>query len=136
MTLRRTDRETRPGGRPPPGASETRSSRILTLLALACALLLIACGGGLRVTKINTDHKKPNNVWVFFTVERGDEPVGGLTADDFEIYEDDDLVSKFESKQTIQNPEVAAVTYTMLLLDFSGSITEADKADQVVDAAR
>lgn len=100
------------------------------------SLLLAACGGGLRVTRINAAQKKPNNVWVFFTVEKGDEPVGGLTADDFKIYEDDDLVSKFESKQVIQNPEVAAVMYTMLLLDFSGSITEAQQADALVDAAK
>ncbi len=96
----------------------------------------MGCGGGLKVTRINSAQKKPNNVWVFFTVEQGDEPVGGLKADDFKIYEDDSEVSAYESKQTIQNPEVAAVMYTMLLLDFSGSITEAGQADAVVDAAK
>jgi hypothetical protein len=115
---------------------ELRAPRALTLIALLLSLLLAACGGGLRVTRINAAEKKPNNVWVFFTVEKGDEPVGGLTADDFKIYEDGELVSKFESKQVIQNPEVAAVMYTMLLLDFSGSITEAGQADALVDAAK
>lgn len=90
----------------------------------------------LQVKRINTDYKKPNNVWVFFTVEDGDEPVGGLTADDFVIYEDGGEVSKFESKQLIQNPEVAAVMYTMLLVDMSGSITESGEADALVDAAK
>lgn len=85
---------------------------------------------------INQDYKKPNNVWVFFTVEDGDEPVGGLTANDFVIYEDGGEVSKFESKQIIQNPEVAAVMYTMLLMDVSGSITESGQADALVDAAK
>lgn len=117
-------------------SASSRAPRLLTLAALLCSFFLVACGGGLKVTRINAAQKKPNNVWVFFTVERGDEPVGGLTADDFEIFEDDELVSKFESKQTIQNPEVAAVMYTMLLLDFSGSITEAGQADQLVDAAK
>ncbi len=115
----------------------TLSVRVLSLII--CALLGLAglgCGGGLKVTRINSAQKKPNNVWVFFTVEDGDEPVGGLTADDFEIYEDGELVSKFESKQTIQNPEVAAVMYTMLLVDMSGSITEAGQADALVDAAQ
>ena len=111
-------------------------ARLSVLAAAALSLLLVACGGGLNVTRINSAQKKPNNVWVFFTVEHGDEPVGGLTADDFQIYEDGELVSKFESKQVIQNPEVAAVMYTMLLLDFSGSITEADQADAIVDAAK
>ncbi|WP_245677917.1 vWA domain-containing protein [Chondromyces crocatus] len=106
------------------------------LLAALLALTGLGCGGGLRVTRINSAEKKPNNVWVFFTVEEGDEPVGGLTADKFKIYEDGELVSEFESKQTIQNPEVAAVMYTMLLVDMSGSITESGQADALVDAAQ
>jgi uncharacterized protein YegL len=106
-------------------------------LAAALALTLPACGGGLHVTLVNSAQKKPNNVWVFFTVDRGKkDPVGGLTADDFKIYEDGDLVSKFESKQIIQNPEVAAVMYTMLLVDMSGSITDSGQADALVDAAK
>jgi len=112
------------------------SSRLLAILVAVLSLTLVACGGGLTVTRVNSAQKKPNNVWVFFTVEKGGEPVGGLTADDFKIYEDGELVSKFESKQKIQNPEVAAVMYTMLLLDFSGSITEAGQADALVDAAK
>jgi len=89
----------------------------------------------LDVSLLNSASDKPNNVWVFFTVEKGDEPVAGLEAEDFEIYEDGELVSVFESKQTIQNPEVAAVMYTLLLLDVSGSITESGEADKLVDAA-
>lgn len=97
--------------------------------------LLIGCGG-LTVKVHEQDAKKPNNVWMFFSVKDGDNGVANLTADDFVIYEDDKLVSKFESKQVIQNPEVSAVMYTMLLLDFSGSITESDSANAVVDAAK
>ena len=65
-----------------------------TFLSGACHLLIAAllalsgfgCGGGLKVTRINSAQKKPNNVWVFFTVEEGDKPVGGLTAYKFKIY--------------------------------------------------
>lgn len=102
-------------------------------------LALFALGGcarGLQVTRINSSQKKPNNVWVFFTVERKEEPVAGLTAEDFKIYEDDELVSAFESKQVIQNPQVAAVMYTLLLIDMSGSVTESGQADTLVDAAQ
>lgn len=107
------------------------------LLTLGLASLLAGCGGGLNVKLINASQKKPNNVWVFFTVDAGkDDPVGGLTADDFTIYENGEEVSKFESKQLIQNPEVAAVMYTMLLVDMSGSITESGQADQLVDASK
>lgn len=104
----------------------------------ACLSLLTAgfgCGSSLSVTRINSAESKPNNVWVFFTVEEDEEPVAGLAAEDFAIYEDDNLVSPFESQQVIQNPEVAAVMYTHLLLDMSGSITESGEADAVVDAA-
>ncbi len=105
------------------------------------AALQLACGGGgvfggLNVKLINSQQKKPNNVWMFFTVTDGKEPVGGLVADDFVISEDGDPISKFESKQLIQNPEVAAVMYTMLLVDVSGSITESGQADALVDAAK
>ena len=109
--------------------------RLIAIVAAAAALSLVACGGSLRLTRINSAEDKPNNVWIFFTVERGDEPVGGLQAEDFKIYEDGDLVSTFESQQKILNPEVAAVMYTMLLLDVSGSITDSGQIDQLVNAA-
>lgn len=103
---------------------------------LVCGVVLAAgCMNRLQVSRINSAESKPNNVWVFFTVEKGDEPIGGLAANDFEIYEDEQLVSEFESKQVIQNPDVAAVMYTMLLLDVSGSVTESGQSDALVDAA-
>lgn len=102
---------------------------------LLATFLLLGCGSGLSVTRINSAEAKPNNVWVFFTVERGDEPVGGLVATDFEIHEDGQKVSVFESQQRILNPEVAAVMYTLLLIDVSGSITESGRLDDLVDSA-
>ena len=112
-------------------------TRTHAFLALALALALLGCGGGgVNAKLVNSAQKKPNNVWVFFTVQKGDDPVGGLSADDFKIYEDGEEVSKFESKQVIQNPEVAAVMYTMLLVDMSGSVTESGQADPLVDAAK
>lgn len=101
---------------------------------IAASLGLMGCSS-LTVTRINSAEAKPNNVWVFFTVEERDEPVAGLQASDFEIYEDNQLVSTFESQQTIQNPDVAAVMYTMLLLDMSGSVTESGEVDMLIDAA-
>ncbi len=110
--------------------------RAAGLLTVGAALLLGGCGGGLELSRVNSAEAKPNNVWVFFTVKDGDEPVAGLEAEDFEIYEDDQLVSTFESQQVIQNPKIAAVSYTLLLLDVSGSVTESGRADALVDAAK
>lgn len=103
-----------------------------TVVAL---LLLCGCGGGLTLTEIKSSADKPSNVAVYFKVEDGKEPVGGLTADQFRIYEDGSLVSQFESKQTILNPTVAASHYTLLLVDMSGSISESGSTDSVVEAA-
>src|SRR5689334_13525716 len=97
------------------------------ILALA-AVLLTGCGGGLQVNLIQAAHHAPSNVAVFFTVDASSgEPVPGLTASDFRIYEDGSLVSVDESRQTIVNPEVAAEHYTLLLVDMSGSVTESDQ---------
>jgi len=112
------------------------TQRRTAALALLLALPLSSGCAGLDLKRVNSAEAKPNNVWVFFNVKDGKEGVGNLKSDDFSIFEDDKAVSKFESKQEILNPEVAAVMYTMLLIDMSGSISAAGKADQVVDAAK
>jgi len=116
-------------------ALQHRSARVCAgALCLLFSGLISACGG-LTVTRVNSAQDRPNNVWVFFTVKDGEQPVGGLGAEDFKIYEDGKLVSAFESQQQILNPEVAAVSYTLLLLDMSGSVTESGGANVLVDAA-
>jgi hypothetical protein len=105
-------------------------------LLLALSLLLPACGGFLSVNRVSSAQKKPNNAWVFFSVERvAGEAVTGLTADDFAVYEDGALVAKEDSKQLLQSPDAAAVMYTLLLVDLSGTGTAA-APDAVVDAAK
>jgi von Willebrand factor type A domain len=105
-------------------------------LAAAFALALVACGGGLKLVHINSSARKPSNVAVYFTVDTwGGQPVPGLTAEKFSIYEDGLKVSEFESKQTILNPKVAAAHYTLLLIDMSGSIVASNHFDDVVAAA-
>ncbi|MBI5532561.1 MAG: VWA domain-containing protein [Deltaproteobacteria bacterium] len=112
-------------------------TRTATVILLGVALWILAgCGGGLKLTPIKSTSEKPSNVAVYFKVEASNgEPIGGLKADQFKIYEDGALVSQFESKQTILNPEVAASHYTMLLIDMSGSISESGSTDSVVEAA-
>jgi hypothetical protein len=55
-------------------------------------------------------------------------------ASDFNIYEDGKIVSRDESRQTIVNPEVAAIHYTLLLVDMSASVTESDQIGKIVQA--
>jgi hypothetical protein len=104
---------------------------IAAALAAGCA-----SSPGLRFTLIDASVQKPSNVAVYFTVETSDgEPVAGLDANSFRIYEDGGLVSAHESKQTILNPEVAAEHYTVLLVDMSGSVTESGDLHRIVHAA-
>ncbi|MBV9945252.1 MAG: VWA domain-containing protein [Myxococcales bacterium] len=98
------------------------------------SLFLLGCAG-LRVTPIKSAQQRPSNVAVYFKVQTsGGEPVGGLAADSFRIFEDGQLVSQYESKQTIVNPEVAAAHYTLLLVDMSGSVSESGNGDVVAQA--
>src|SRR5580693_5050592 len=104
------------------------------LLLLAGLLASTGCAG-LQLTSIKMTQQKPSNVAVYFKVEtqQGD-PIGGLSADQFRIYEDGQLVSQYESKQTVLNPEVAAVHYTLLLVDMSASVSESGNSESVVQA--
>jgi hypothetical protein len=100
------------------------------------ALLLAASGCGLKVGFVDASVQKPSNVAVYFTVDKDNgDPVPGLTAEQFHIYEDDHIVSPFESKQTILNPEVAAMHYTLLLVDMSGSVTKSGSLPALEAAA-
>jgi len=101
-------------------------------------IVCVAASGcaGLKVNMVDASVQKPSNVAVYFTVDtRGGDPVPGLTAEQFHIYEDDKLVSPFESKQTILNPEVAAMHYTLLLVDMSGSVTKSGSVPALEEAA-
>lgn len=109
-----------------------------SLILLFSSSWLLACGGssGLRLERLDSSVQKPSNIAVYFTVETAEgEPVAGLEADSFEIYEDGKLVSEHESKQTILNPEVAVEHFTLLLVDMSGSVTESDDLPTIVAGA-
>ena len=110
-------------------------SRRICLAALALSGVT-GCGGGLTLTRIKSVENRPSNVAVYFKVQGSNgDPVGGITAGQFRIFEDGALVSQFESKQTILNPEVAAAHYTLLLVDMSGSVSSDPAAVESLVAA-
>lgn len=106
------------------------------VLSAATALLGLSVGcATLQLTTIKTTQQRPSNVAIYFKVQTSTgDPVPGLTADRFRIYEDDQLVSQYESKQTIINPEVAASHYTLLLVDMSGSVSGSGSVAELVQA--
>jgi len=100
--------------------------------------LLAGVGGcaGLKLQLVDASVRQPSNVAVYFTVDtRGGEPVADLTPADFHIYEDGQPVSVLESKQTILQPEVAAIHYTLLLVDMSGSVVDSGDMMTLIQAA-
>ena len=107
-------------------------------LRYAMAAALVWTGSGcLKLQLFNASVMKPSQVAVYFSVtDSGGHPVPNLTADKFRIYEDGGMVSVYESKQTILNPEVAAVHYTLLLVDLSGSITQSGAMEQLKPAVQ
>ena len=108
------------------------------LLHLSAALILLWVSSGcLKLTLYNAAVMKPSQVALYFSVvDSGGKPAPNLTADRFQIYEDGGLISPYESKQTILNPEVAAVHYTLLLVDLSGSITQSGALEQLKPAVQ
>ncbi|MCS6911836.1 MAG: VWA domain-containing protein [Myxococcales bacterium] len=119
--------------------TRSRSLHLDVVRAAGAAALLAACLGcaGLRLTLYNASVEKPSNVALYFSVtDRAGNPVPNLQADSFRIYEDGQLISVFESRQTILNPEVAAVHYTLLLLDLSGSVTQSGALAQLQPAVQ
>src|SRR5688572_29376905 len=111
--------------------------QLTTCFALLSVFALGICASGcLHLTLVDASVKKPSNVAVYFSVtDMRKRPVPALTADKFKIYEDGKLVSVFESKQTILNPEVAVVQYTLLLMDMSGSVTQSGRVGELTEAA-
>lgn len=89
----------------------------------------------LRLKLVDASVQKPSNVALYFAIDdRNGDPVSGLKAKEFEIYEDNKLISNFESKQTILNPKVATIRYTLLLLDMSGSVVESGQVPLIQEA--
>jgi von Willebrand factor type A domain-containing protein len=98
--------------------------------------MIATAGCGLRLQMVDASVRKPSNVAVYFTVEtHKGAPVAGLTPQDFRIYEDQQPVSILESKQTILEPQVAAIHYTLLLVDMSGSVVDSGDMPALIEAA-
>lgn len=110
-----------------------RGRSLVFSLILACAVL--GCGG-LKLQLVDASVRKPSNVAVYFTVDTsGGQPVADLTPNDFHIYEDGKPVSTLESQQTILQQEIAAVHYTLLLVDMSGSVVGSGDMPALMAAA-
>jgi hypothetical protein len=110
--------------------------RVVSCVAMSVVSTAAAGCMGLKLQLVDASVRKPSNVAVYFTVDtKGGEPVADLTPQDFRIFEDGQPVSMLESKQTILQPEVAAIHYTLLLVDMSGSVVDSGDMPALIQAA-
>lgn len=118
------------------GMKGSMSFRRFTLVALVAALVLGGCSffKRLDVESVSTSVQKPSNVAVYLKVNDGREPVTDLTEQNFNIYENEQLISPEETKQILLAREVAALHKVLLLVDMStaGKATENKQISRAV----
>ena len=113
----------------------------LLLTIFAFSLLIPGCGRNdgppnIELELIEATTELPAKVRLFFRVDLGEEDLFAvLQQEDFEIYEDNSLISSLESKAQIQNEPGAYLFSSVLLLDLSGSVLNGTNLPRVKDAA-
>ncbi len=81
--------------------------------------------------------QQPSNIYLLFSVETcSGSPKAGISAEEFEIYEDGEFISIFESGQTILPRPRLYTLATVLLLDLSGSILESETLEPLKSSAQ
>ena len=90
----------------------------------------------LNLTLIEHTNRLPANVSILFKVDTDDDyPIANLRPSDFQIYENENLISIFESQQSIL-PKTGTFKYSIaLLLDLSGSIVNSENLESLKQAA-
>lgn len=113
---------------------------MLTVL-LIVAFIGTGCGkkgggsNGITVDLIEATTELPAKVRLFFQVDLGEETnFRALTESDFEIYENNLLISSLESQAKVQNEVGSYLFSSILLLDLSGSVLNGDALPRVKDA--
>lgn len=107
-------------------------NRILLLCLLLLSSGLTGCGGsllgvfGASIETNQTVAKPPSDVKVYVTVEDSGDPVGYLSASNFQIYENDVLLDSHEIGLRLLSRNSVAAGYTVVLLDLSGAPKETE----------
>jgi hypothetical protein len=101
--------------------------RVLSLCLLLCLSTGCSLFNRVRVDPIATAYQKPSNVAAYVAVSDADEPITGLEPQNFEIYENGQLLSADDSRLVLLPQEVATYHHTLLLIDLSGEKAADDK---------
>lgn len=110
---------------------------MLALVALAgCRDSIGPRDSGLEIDILETATETPAKVLVTFRVSTDDgEPVPNIPVDAFELLDNGESDSNFESSKAFQPKPGLFQTSVGLLLDMSGSITESDALESLKSAA-
>lgn len=95
----------------------------------AALLLAVAagCGGTLKVTKLGASARRPANIAVYLSVnDKQGQPVGGLSVDNFRVYEDKKLISASKGKRALLDTGIASARFTLMLVDLSGPMVDSE----------
>ena len=97
-------------------------NRIRPWLVVPLAWLSAACSFFNRVSvePVATSFQKPSNVAAYIAVTDGSQPVTELQLESFQVYENEQLLSREEIHQSLLTKELAAYHHTVLLVDMSG----------------
>jgi hypothetical protein len=107
-------------------------------LVVLCSIWLSVTGcslfGGVHVEAVNASAQKPSNVAVYVAVTDGDEPVTGLEAKNFRVYENGELLPPEQIQRTLLPREAVTAERVLLLVDVSGN-PNAEQRERLVRAA-
>ena len=103
-----------------------------------------ACSDGpkscLKLTLMSAETQDSGLVSLFIRVECDGLPLKGLNESNFEIIENGDPISSFESQKRVSAATQSAGdvfrSYTMLMLDMSGSIVDSNSVGPLVEASK
>lgn len=95
----------------------------LSILLLATSL--IGCASSqVRVDSRGVFAQKPSNVSAYLSITAEGKPLTELKAEDFKIYEDENLVPATHSGQVLLDKELAHAHRTLVLVDYSAATNE------------
>ncbi len=100
---------------------------LLSALSSGCSLF-----NYVQVEPVATSFQRPSNVAAYVSVTDGKQPVTELRSENFQIYENDQLLTSEDTHQTLLGKELAAYHHTVLLVDMSGELGTDDSLARAV----
>lgn len=96
-----------------------------------CLFGFVGCARPIELRAVASSVDRPGNVAVYLDVRDGDEPLTDLSAKDFRIYEDGQLIDPARAKQVLLDRDLGAVRHTVVIVDLSEAAAHPDALGQI-----